>query len=191
MYTYDRLLISLASRPIPNDRLAHRPPTTNHQPQVIKDRETHIPATEPYPLGDCLADLLDFGARTLVPGGRLAYWAPALPVDERGVAVAATSDERASTMSSSDELPRHPNLVMKFNCEQILGGRYNRRLVVMEKVKGKPYDADEVKRFFEEHPPVTMSVDTLWDIVYAPSDKNTDRRTRDDKQARTFRGKLV
>ena len=162
--------------------------------KLVRNRETHIPATEPYPLGDCLADMLDFGARVLVPGGRLAYWAPALPVDGQGVAVAATSDEAVSTSSSSDEIPKHPNLIMKFNCEQILGGRYNRRLIVMEKIKGKRYDPNEVRQYFEANPPVTMSIDTLWDIVYAPVDKNTDRRTRggdNPERTRTFRSKLV
>jgi tRNA (guanine10-N2)-methyltransferase len=158
---------------------------SNSRPDVlIRDRSTHIPATAPYPLGDCLADLLDWAARVLVPGGRLAYWAPALPLDEEGVGTAVTS----GMVSSSEELPQHPNLVTKFNCEQILGGRYNRRLIVMEKVEGKPYDENEVKRYFVDNPPVPMSIDSLWDVVYAPTDK-----TRPDKseRTRTFRGKHV
>lgn len=39
---------------------------------TIRDRATHIPATDPYSLGECLRDLLDLAAQTLVvrEGGR-------------------------------------------------------------------------------------------------------------------------
>ena len=82
---------------------------------LIRDRKTHIPGTSPYPLGDCLADLLDWAARVLVPRGRLGYWAPALSLDDRGVATATVS----TSVSSSDELPRHPNMRFLYNCEQV------------------------------------------------------------------------
>lgn len=82
---------------------------------IIGNRSTHIPGTSPYPLGDCLTDLLDWAARVLVPGGRLGYWAPALPLDNRGEASATTT----TSVSSSEELPRHPNLRFLYNCEQV------------------------------------------------------------------------
>lgn len=82
---------------------------------LIRNRSTHIPGTSPYPLGDCLADLLDWAARLLVPGGRLGYWAPALSYDNDGAVAPVT----VHSASSSDELPRHPNLNMVYNCEQV------------------------------------------------------------------------
>jgi len=205
---------------------------------LIRDRKTHIPGTSPYPLGDCLADLLDWAARMLVPGGRLGYWAPALPLDDRGVAKATTS----ISVSSSDDLPRHPNMRFLYNCEQvrslfneepalfpslmtlsgvdsplcrrvyhgrgdtkqslqraltharthartqILAGRYNRRLIVMEK-RDKPYDAGEVAQYFADNPPLPMAIDSLWDVVYAPAEK-TGRPDKKER-GRTFRGKTV
>jgi len=166
-------------------RAGGRKSNANQPDIIIRDRSTHIASTVPYPLGDCLLDLLDWAARVLVPGGRLAYWAPALPVDDEGIRIAAT----ATTVSSSDELPRHPNLVMKYNCEQILGGRYNRRLIVMEKLENKAYDLEEVQQFYVDNPPVPMSIDDLWDVVYAPADKVSKPDKKERKK--TFRGKNV
>jgi tRNA (guanine10-N2)-methyltransferase len=143
----------------------------------IRDRATHIASTSPYPLGDCLHDLLDWSARMLVPGGRLAYWTPSLPEDDTST---------GGQMQASSELPRHPNLCLKYNCEQILGGRYNRRLIVMEKIKNKPYDSEEVVKFYVENPPVEMAIDHLWDVVYAPHDKTVKKERK-----KTFRGKNV
>ena len=37
----------------------------------IKALEDHYPQTDPYPLGECLRDLLDMAARMLRVGGRL------------------------------------------------------------------------------------------------------------------------
>lgn len=42
---------------------------------MIRDRTTYIPSTAPYPLTECLSDLLELAAVLLVTGG----WAP-LPV---------------------------------------------------------------------------------------------------------------
>ena len=53
----------------------------------------------------------------------------------------------------------------------------------------KPYDADELARYFAENPPLPMAIDGLWDVVYAPVDKTNkpDKKER----GRTFRGKNV
>lgn len=39
-------------------------------------RAGYIPATKPYALSECLADLLETAARLLVLGGRMCYWMP-------------------------------------------------------------------------------------------------------------------
>lgn len=72
---------------------------------------------------------------------------------------------------------------------QILGGRYNRRLIVMEKLEGKPYNADEVSKFFVDNPPVPMAIDDLKNVVYAPVDKTNKPEKKE--RLRTFRGKHV
>ena len=133
---------------------------------LIRSRDDHIAGTSPYPLAECLQDLLDWAAKVLVIGGRLGYWIPCLPD------------------SGSEELPVHPNLVLKYNCEQVLGGRYNRRLIVMEKVNA--YDEHVVEKYFTENPhPIKMAIDDLWDVVYSPADPNSK-----NKQT-TFRSKNV
>ena len=71
---------------------------------------------------------------------------------------------------------------------QVLAGRYNRRLIVMEK-NDKPYDADEVAQYFVDNPPLPMAIDSLWDVVFAPADK-TDKTDKKER-GRTFRGKTV
>lgn len=122
----------------------------------ITDRDTHIPSTAPYPLAECLMDLLEWSAKVLVIGGRLGYWLPCLPA------------------SSEDELPRHPMLKMKYNCEQVLG-RYSRRLVIMEKIRH--HDPLEVDRYFRDNPmPEKMAIDELWDVVYAPADPSQEKK---------------
>eukprot|EP00889_Picochlorum_renovo_P008102 jgi/Picre1/35132/NNA_002595.t2 len=110
----------------------------------------------PYPLAECLMDLLEWSAKVLVIGGRLGYWLPCLPA------------------SSEDELPRHPMLKMKYNCEQVLG-RYSRRLVIMEKIRH--HDSREVDRYFRDNPmPEKMAIDELWDVVYAPADPSQEKK---------------
>ncbi|KAF6257292.1 S-adenosyl-L-methionine-dependent methyltransferase [Scenedesmus sp. NREL 46B-D3] len=82
---------------------------------------SHIPSTEPYSLTECLADLLELAAASLLTGGRLVFFMPASPETYR-----------------EDQLPLHPMLAMVSNVEQPLQSRYSRRLVTMVKVK--PYD---------------------------------------------------
>ena len=43
------------------------------------DPVEHIPSTSPYPLSECLWDLLDTAARLLMPGARLVYFLPSIP----------------------------------------------------------------------------------------------------------------
>lgn len=64
---------------------------------LVSCREPYYPATQPWSLGECLAELLDLAARMLVLGGRLVYWMPdfnergRLPAPEGGSAPAADS----------------------------------------------------------------------------------------------------
>ncbi len=73
------------------------------KPYTVEDPNTHIAATEPYTLGECLRDLLDMSARMLRVGSRLCYFMPASP-----------------ETYSEEEIPRHPALKMVANCEQVL-----------------------------------------------------------------------
>eukprot|EP00891_Asterochloris_glomerata_P003993 jgi/Astpho2/3993/e_gw1.00063.101.1_t len=88
----------------------------------VPEGKAHFPVTEPYLMGECLRDLLDSAARLLRLGGRLSFFIPASE---------ETYDE--------DQIPTHPALALVSNCEQILGGRYSRRLITLEKTSC--YDA--------------------------------------------------
>mmetsp|Transcript_22265 Transcript_22265/g.56648 ORF Transcript_22265/g.56648 Transcript_22265/m.56648 type:complete len:486 (-) Transcript_22265:551-2008(-) len=114
---------------------------------VIHDRETHIPATGAYNLGECLRDLLDFAARTLVVGGRLVYFLPATPDTYR-----------------EEEIPTHPCLTLTHNSEQLLTARYSRRLITMVKVMA--YDAAAAAAHHDANPDPTMAIDRIHDLVY-------------------------
>jgi tRNA (guanine10-N2)-methyltransferase len=78
-------------------------------------RTDYRPPTVPYDMPEVLADLLEFAAKYLVVGGRIAYWLPNV-VEE---------DE-------DPETPYHPNLELIADSEQPFNG-WSRRLVVMEK----------------------------------------------------------
>ena len=113
----------------------------------IRHRESHVPSTDPYTLGETLRDLLDFSARLLVVGGRLVYFFPASP---------DTYDP--------DEIPGHPALILVQNTEQILSGRYSRRLITMEKVK--VYSKQEAEAYHLEKGDPVLKIDNLRDFVY-------------------------
>ena len=81
-------------------------------------REEHIPSCGFYPMAECMADLLDTAAHSLVINGRLVYFFP--------VALAEDCDE---------VLPRHPCLELVSNCRQVLNGTFSRRLITMRKVR--------------------------------------------------------
>ncbi|WIA11111.1 hypothetical protein OEZ85_011255 [Tetradesmus obliquus] len=115
---------------------------------AIRHRSSHIPSTEPYSLTECLADLLELAAATLVTGGRLVFFMPASPETYK-----------------EDQLPCHPMLAIASNVEQPLQSRYSRRLVTMVKVK--PYDPVVAAQFKESRKDFVMDIDRLHDIVYA------------------------
>ncbi len=54
-------------------KMEHKPRTNGLDPV------DHIPSTTPYPLSECLWDLLDAAARLLIPGARLVYFLPSIP----------------------------------------------------------------------------------------------------------------
>lgn len=134
---------------------------------VIPDRSSHIASTAPYSLGECLRDLVDSAARWLVVGGKLAYWVPAAP-----------------GYYFEHELPTHPAMEMVANCEQVLGTRYSRRLVVMRKVRR--YDAQAAAAHFEALGPPVMALDSLHEHVYATASddvEGAERRSARGKQS--------
>ena len=87
--------------------------------------------TQPYSGAEVMRDLLELGARSLVPGGRLVYL---IPVD------VASYDPA--------QLPAHRCLALVANSEQKLGVSLSRRLITMEKVH--PYGAEDYARFEEQ-----------------------------------------
>lgn len=84
-------------------------------------RHNHVPSTAFYPLSECLADLLDLAAKSLVMQGRLVYFYPA-PLEAEGEEGGA-------------ELPTHPCLQLLANSLQTLSGKWGRRLLTMRKVR--------------------------------------------------------
>mmetsp|Transcript_41008 Transcript_41008/g.68660 ORF Transcript_41008/g.68660 Transcript_41008/m.68660 type:complete len:488 (-) Transcript_41008:449-1912(-) len=84
-------------------------------------RATHIPSTAPYGLTECLYDLIQFAATFLVVGGRIALWMPC-----------------ASDVYTDGDVPTHPALKLIANSEQVLGRRWSRRLITLE--KHRPFD---------------------------------------------------
>ena len=95
-----------------------RKPLSEQKPIPDHLREGHIPSTGFYPLEECMADLLETAAHSLVMHGRLVYFFP--------VALADDSDEL---------LPRHPCLELVANCRQVLSTTFSRRLITMRKVR--------------------------------------------------------
>ncbi|KAG2424414.1 hypothetical protein HXX76_014468 [Chlamydomonas incerta] len=136
----------------------------------ITDPTTHIPATQPYTLGECLRDLLDLSARLLVVGGRLVYFLPATP---------ETYNEA--------EVPGHPALRLVANSEQMLTLRYSRRLVTMEKVCA--YDPAAAAAYHAARPDPTMAIDRLHDIVYEQLDEAAKKEAAEAAPRRRCRGK--
>jgi len=81
-------------------------------------RHDHIAQTQPYPVQDVMADLMDVAARTLVLGGRLVYVIPSFATD----------------FDPAVDLPRHPCLDRVHVCFQPLSSaELGRRVVVMRK----------------------------------------------------------
>jgi len=81
------------------------------------NRAAHVPATQPYPVADVLADLLECAARVLRVGGKLSYLLP------------ATLDFVA------EDAPPHPALDVLAVEAQPISNKYARYLVVMRKAR--------------------------------------------------------
>jgi tRNA (guanine10-N2)-methyltransferase len=124
--------------------------------RVVADRATHIASTAPYTLAECLRDLVELAARALEVGGRLVYWVPAAP-----------------GFYLEGELPTHPALGAPLaNCEQFLGGRYSRRLVVVRKERA--YDAAAAAAHAAALGPPRMAQDSMHEVVFAPRERRPD-----------------
>lgn len=78
-----------------------------------------IAPKRPYSFNRMLGDILDFAARTLVDGGRLAFWMP----------VANDADEEFP-------VPRHEMLELKASCIQVFN-KWSRRLLVYRRLNGE------------------------------------------------------
>jgi tRNA (guanine10-N2)-methyltransferase len=88
------------------------------EPYVLTEQQKdgHVPSTAPYTLAECLHDLLDLAARTLVLGGRLVFFVPCSVPDY-----------------DPKQLPTHPILELVANSEQLLTRKFGRRLLTFEK----------------------------------------------------------
>ncbi|KAF8068156.1 Tr1 [Scenedesmus sp. PABB004] len=145
----------------------------------VRHPATHIPSTAPYTLTECLTDLLELAAQTLVVGGRLVFFMPATPETYR-----------------EDELPAHPSLRLVANSEQLLTTRYSRRLVTM--AKDAPYDAHMAAAWAASRAGFTMAIDAVRDAVYAALPRPGDAPGGDGADALAgggaakpkFRGKM-
>ncbi|KAI1616710.1 NAD-dependent histone deacetylase SIR2 [Exophiala viscosa] len=82
----------------------------------------YIAPKKPYSFFRMLDDILDFAVRTLVDGGRLAFWMPSANENEFG--------EEEATL-----IPRHPHLQLKHECVQSFN-RWSRRLLIYERLPG-------------------------------------------------------
>ena len=104
-------------------------------PYVIdpEQRDSHIPSTKPYPIGECFLDLLDLAARHLIVGGRLVFFLPC----------------SQAMYNEEDDVPSHPMLKVISNCEQILSKYHSRRLITMEKIVD--YDCDVAIMYRKKH----------------------------------------
>lgn len=98
-------------------------PDPLRQPYYIDGIPAHtlpdyIPPKKPYSFVRMLDDILDFAARTLVDGGRLAFWMPS-----------------ANELDQELALPEHPLLTLEHVCIQVFN-KWSRRLLVFERVAG-------------------------------------------------------
>ncbi|EXJ58846.1 hypothetical protein A1O7_06276 [Cladophialophora yegresii CBS 114405] len=82
----------------------------------------YIAPKKPYSFMRMLDDISDFAAKTLVDGGRLAFWMPSANENEFG--------EEETTL-----IPKHPRLALKHECVQRFN-KWSRRLLVYERLPG-------------------------------------------------------
>ncbi|KEF57214.1 uncharacterized protein A1O9_07404 [Exophiala aquamarina CBS 119918] len=80
----------------------------------------YVAPKRPYSFTRMLDDILDFAARTLVDGGRIAFWMPSANENELG--------EEIPTV-----IPRHSLLELKHECIQRFN-KWSRRLLVYERL---------------------------------------------------------
>mmetsp|Transcript_13173 Transcript_13173/g.27930 ORF Transcript_13173/g.27930 Transcript_13173/m.27930 type:complete len:482 (+) Transcript_13173:160-1605(+) len=128
-------------------------------------RPNHIPSTAPYGLTECLYDLIQFAARYLRVGGRIALWMPCAP-----------------KVYSDSDIPSHPALTLRGNCEQMLTGNWSRRLITFEKHRAfdntSPSEVPKVDcqalMFALENPDDRDSPVTLRDAVM-PAEKRSKK----------------
>lgn len=85
-------------------------------------RPGYIPPKRPYSFDRMLDDILDFAARTLVDGGRIAFWMPSANENELGQEVIT-------------DIPTHALLDLKHECIQRFN-KWSRRLLVYQRVPG-------------------------------------------------------
>ena len=151
---------------------------------VVRDVATHIARTQPYALTEVLHDLLSLAARTLRLG-KLLCWVfcvlvrlgapffakPKHPPNnpktkQKGGRLVFFLPSSPETYSEA-ELPEHPALLLVANSEQVLTGRYSRRLLTMIKVAA--YDASADAEWREARRDVVLAIERVADIVWAPS----------------------
>jgi tRNA (guanine10-N2)-methyltransferase len=104
------------------------------QPALIDGVPAHtlpgfVAPKKPYSFLRMLDDILDFAARTLVDGGRLAFWMPSANEDDSG--------EEEVTV-----IPRHPLMALRHECVQRFN-KWSRRLLVYERVPGEQAESVE------------------------------------------------
>ena len=84
-----------------------------------------VPPKKPYSFSRMLEDILDFAARTLVDGGRLAFWMPC-----------------ANDLDEDFPIPQHPQLPLQHSCIQSFN-KWSRRLLVYERIPGQVTPSSE------------------------------------------------
>lgn len=121
--------VSLEASSLENGEVKSSQPSTTLPPAapvMIDGVPSHtlpgfIAPKRPYSFDRMLGDILDFAARTLVDGGRLAFWMPCANEAEEEFAV-----------------PRDPKglVILRYVCVQNFN-RWSRRLLVYERVAGE------------------------------------------------------
>lgn len=82
----------------------------------------YVAPKKPYSFTRMLDDILDFATRTLVDGGRIAFWMPS-----------ANENELGEEMPTA--IPQHSLLELKHECIQRFN-KWSRRLLVYERLRG-------------------------------------------------------
>mmetsp|Transcript_24229 Transcript_24229/g.67365 ORF Transcript_24229/g.67365 Transcript_24229/m.67365 type:complete len:471 (+) Transcript_24229:348-1760(+) len=142
----------------------------------IDDRkDNYIPSTQPYFLGECLYDLVEFAAKALRVGGRLVFWMPSAP-----------------GLYEETELPLHPVMRLMHNCEQHLSSRYTRRMLVMQKMR--PLDSEAAETWEQQRGDAIMKINIIPKRVFEVLEKDEEGNPSHPEwltQRRPFRGKYV